>query len=239
VKQISILLFLVCISICACSKKNHHVDFSYPAPVAFTPMFVPVDSAGPAIQIDSFPLTVGNQWTYCVRQQTYDAAGASYDSVYFTLKAISDTVVNGIRFVLTTTSGNVNSPMLTDFFSFNNTCYYTNFGRDVYQLISLAHTDPIYVTDSTAHLISFLSDTWHSNDEHLFRTWGGFVSVTTPAGIVNCKKMSINSGATKTDQYYSNKGLVQEIQTNSGLSRGPGTGPVTTTRVITLTSINF
>ena len=81
----------------------------------------------------------------------------------------------------------------------------------------------------------------------VMRQWAGYVKVTTPAGVFNCEKMTVtdnsdfqtgvNIESMTTSQYYSSKGLVQEVQKGEGTTVGPGL--VTVTRVITLTAVNF
>lgn len=98
-------MFFLC-----CKKKSSTSNLPGPTSdcgtiVPHTVLSVPADTAGPTIVLDSFPLVIGHQWTYKLKEQAYDACGQMYfDSLVYTLTVISDTVIHGIRFALVSTS---------------------------------------------------------------------------------------------------------------------------------------
>ena len=227
------------------------------------PLGVPVDTTGAAVQIDSLPLSAGNKWTYSVSEQAYNICGAIYEDAFsFTIIIDSIMVRNGMRFAHVSTTYNPAMPGTADYFSViffcspGPSCYLINLGNGLHQLNSLASTDSGYVADSSAYLLDAIGASWSSKEaitltsqSLVMRQWAGYVKVTTPAGVFNCEKMTVTDNSDfqtglnilsmTTSQYYSTKGLVQEVQQGEGTNVAPGTGPVTVTRVITLTAVNF
>ncbi len=115
-RSILISLSLAVFAIGAC-KKN-------PAKTATE---LPPDVPGPAIQIDSFPLHVGNQWVYEVVR-----ANSSITTTAV-MTAVSDTLVDSIR--LTKLAGD--RPQFTLAL---NDCYYANLDSGMYQFENLSFT---------------------------------------------------------------------------------------------------
>ena len=257
-KSIFYFYLLLLVFALSCNKKSITSTSNHNSLNSCSVLSLPVDSVGQNIQLDSFPIVVGHQWTYKAQWQSGDACNFSCDSIIFTIKIISDTLIAGIRFGLVSyldakglsSNTDLSFPTTSPFF------YLVNISNGLHQLYSLANTDSTYLADSTVLLMSTLPEvnTWNSlvnlslKDSLEKRNWVSYEVVITPAGIFNCRKLNVidnsysnNDGITyyNTNQYFSSKGLVQEIQTGEGGSRGPGCGPVNSTLLITLIAENF
>ena len=266
-KALNVLLLSMLLFMLSCQKNKGNTtnnssfsDCGSIRPV--TPLSMPTDTVGATVQIDSLPLSIGNMWTYSVVEQAYNVCGELYNDTFsFTIIVDSIIVRNGMMFghVSSTydhmTAGSYDYFSVIYFCSAYPSCYLTNLGNGLHQLNNLANTDSGYVADSSAYLINTTGVGWNSKESVdstlqsvVMRQWAGYVKVTTPAGVYNCKKMKVTDDSDQlrfgvwgmaTAQYFSSKGLVQEVQQGKGASLGPGTGPVTVTRVITLTAVNF
>ena len=243
---IGLLFFL------SCNKKSKQLT-----PVTYTPYTIislPADVIGPAIELDSFPLAVGNQWVYNTQEQAYNSQGEIYLNTYTdTFTVISDTFVNGIVFhyIASSNFANTTSLLTADYDRPGGAYYYTFMPNGLHQFASLANTDSVYIADSSEYVLllpATINYSWNSREKPSFlldptmvRSWVSYVTATTPAGSFNCVKMHISTVSTKLEayQYYSSKGLVQEIQQIEGLSMGPQLGPTYITRIMTLTAVNF
>jgi len=214
---------------------------SKPNTTAATLFNVVVDTPGPAIAIDSFPLKVGNTWTYQVVK-----LGGSLDTQ--TITVASDTAINGMRAAVVTSS----------FLSGTTTkaCYTNNNG-------SLSLVALIYAVDSFAFLdtplkvVSFPNTTGRSwtrsaifpggvnvltgdvNACPYNAQWASFDKVTTPLGIFNCSKLIDTSGycAFGKYQYYATKGLIKEVEIAAAGAQGKIAYYIASSA--TLISVNF
>src|SRR5947207_1725526 len=116
--------------ITASCKKNHTVSYNV------VQIGLPYNAAGSVVHIDSFPLHVGNQWTYKMISQTITQTTGQYsakitypDTVTLLLTAISDTTIYNTRYTKLSTD-----PSNSHFFTFqNDNCYYSNLSGGTYQ----------------------------------------------------------------------------------------------------------
>jgi len=245
----SLFIFLCCVTLISfdcCKKKSTN---------QIAALSIPIDSPGVTIQIDSFPLKVGNQWIYkVVEQQTVKSVLQSPDSFNFTITVVADTYLYNIRFVKIEGSSSDPYSFLSIYMHHqsNGTYYYANLSRGLYQFASLDNIDTAHMLDSAQHVLLLPIDSsnasWNNNepDEYYgsigpicYRQYGGFVNVTTPAGNFNTIKLHEDDVVEQADQYFSSKGLIQQIQyvvTSFGYKYSNVYGY---TRRITLVSVNF
>jgi len=245
----SSFIFLCCVTLISfdcCKKKSTN---------QIAELSIPIDSPGVAIQIDSFPLKIGNQWTYkVVEQPTVKSVLQNPDSFTFTITVVADTYLYNIRFVKIEGSSTNPCSFLSVYMNHqsNGTYYYANLSQGLYQFASLDNIDTAHILDSAQHVlllpISSSNASWKSNepDEYYggggptcYRQYSGFVNVTTPAGNFNTIKLHEDDVAEGADQYFSSKGLIQQIQyvvTSYGYKYSNVSGY---TRRITLVSVNF
>ncbi len=178
----------------ACGKK------STPTPVPHYIGPYVNDTLGPVIQLDSFPLKVGNMWVY-------DNGD--------TIRAVSDTIINGNHAVRVIRNNDVQSVIM--YFAnmpggFYQISGYSRFPGFAYSsVMSLNSTDDSLILYQTpAYLANFAADTdvlWNSFKTYGNRHWMKYVQVTTPLGVINCKKMFTEYGY----EYYSDKGIVKVL----------------------------
>lgn len=255
----TVLLFVV-----SCTKKKE----PQPPPKAggcgnyrpYTKVDIPSDSACTAFVIDSFPLAVGNRWTYLSRNLGYNACGKLYyDSFVYTMSVVSDTVVNGFRVAVVSNdyqskarirSYDEETSFASTYFYDNAVVYLLNFNGALKQLDKLSDADSSYLLSDTATIIKFPpqnSVTWPSheyvlqNSIQVQRNWEGYTYARLPIGVVKTRKLNINDTAhsARNSQFYSEKGLVQIVQTAYGPSTGSMTGPINKVRVTTLIDVNL
>jgi hypothetical protein len=231
----SVLLLIVVVS---CKKKSGDS-------IAFPPL--PTDVPGPVIQIDSFPLKVGNQWIYKI-VEIYTGNPQTIDSSVYAITVVSDTVIDNIRAAKIVG----NTVDTVSFLSANaqkptGTFYYANLHDGLHQFSSPEAVREQGSTHSEFILkLPINSDTiaWYSNEPNgydangpaIYRYFSSFVAVTVPAGTFNTAKFHLFSPVASMDQYYCEKGLVQETQF---IQVSGGRPPAGYTRIITLVSVNF
>ena len=245
---------LICISLIligfASCKKTH------PTPVSPALISLPADVPGTAITLDSFPLKIGNQWVYRIITQTTKSESplssgtaslslSTPDSGFLTVGVVSDTLINGFRLY------GLSIPSQSAFFTYNSiylsdSFLYANLTDGLHRITAGGNTDSNYVLDSTEALIKLpvaMNTKWSYN--YVTRQWTDYVTVTTPAGKFDCVKLSVteNMGSDLYGmvQYYSSKGLIQELQWyTSWISAGPGVHDnYTYYTMLTLQSLNF
>jgi len=220
-----ILLISTVVLLASCSKSSSNNSK--------TPDALLNDIQGPAMQIDSMPLAIGNTWVYASKADTY------------TIKVVSDTIINGqfAAAVSTFDKGTV------------STNYYANRSGGYY-LVARQYTTPdsLAILNPTVLTLSFpiiLAQGWSIADSLLtgdaralpdtyYLQWTSYVKLSTPAGTFNCCR-SLRTGAypISTYSYYSTKGLIKEVQI-TGYSTTPGTGPqYDISSSVSLISVNF
>ena len=166
-----------------------------------------IDIPGPAIQLNSFPLTVGHMWVY-------DNGD--------TIRVVKDTTIGGIdAFKITKTNS-----------GHTGRIYYANMSDGLHLLAtswpnaySAGITAPLYPDVATKDSLlypdsSFLAlklpaaiaNSWvpvftATSSFMVQKTWDSYVKVTTKAGTFNCVKLKSNGGY--YTEYYSDKGLIK------------------------------
>ncbi len=210
---------------CTKSQFSSNTKYDYPTLTDTIP--------GPPIQIDSFPLKVGNTWTY-----------TTGSNIIYTVKVVADTMINSERAARVDMIGD----------STISTSYYAN-RSDGYYLVAnryYSFLDSLHIFKPAVHVLSFplaTNATWQTGDSSVVvyyqsnysATWGNFYKVTTPAGQFNCCLLNLYSlyNGLSYSCYYSSKGLMKEVEIASA-SKGPGLGPYSfVAGTITLTSVNF
>ena len=242
-KNIHLLLVITIILYASCKQSSNNNNIAALA--------LPADVAGPVVQVDSIPLQVGHQWIYkkmnqVISQYTNQTTSklSMPDSGSVTISSVTDTLVNGVRFTRLSAS---TSGSLFLFSIGDDNGYYINLFEGTHRITNFSHTDTTYLIDSTDNIMrtpNRLNTIWYTPNG--VRQWMGYVTVTTPAGTFNCVKLhytgSFGNGEDYwADQYYSTKGLVQEIQYRTTVtSVGTGTHLAQTfASTWTLSGVNF
>lgn len=159
------------------------------------------ETAGPVIQLSSFPLKVGNMWAY----ENED-----------TVRIVSDSIINGIRAL----------KVLKTNHSFVEVSYFANQPDGFYQLGTTSEYHAFenasgFIPNNSTNFLStpvllakFPVDTsnrWNSNDlsyKNDFGQWKKYVTIATKAGKFDCIMLTRN----RMIEYYSVKGLVRTIE---------------------------
>jgi hypothetical protein len=205
---------------------------------------LPRDVQGPQVTIDSFPLHVGNQWTYKVISQTSDGTLQEPVSATFSISSISTTTVNGIQFSLLKTVMPP-SPFLKCYFYSG---YFCNLPDGLHQYPDTPKLDSTTVIDTASLKLKFpvkIDSYWGFSSIYstIYQSWSGYVKVTTPAGTFNCIKLSFGGGGgmayhdLHVDQYFSKEGLIQEVSVDNYMN-GSRNNNATTKNIIILQSTN-
>jgi len=245
-QNLIIVISLILIGFASC-KKTHSTPVS-PALIS-----LPADVPGTAITLDSFPLKIGNQWVYRIITQTTMSVSSGTaslsistpDSGFLTVGVVSDTLINGFRMY------GLSVPSQSAFFTYNSiylsdSFLYANLADGLHRITAGGNIDSNYVLDSTEALIKLpvaMNTTWSYN--YGTRQWTDYVRVTTPAGSFDCIKLSVTEDRGSDQygmvQYYSSKGLIQELQWyTSWTSANPGVHDnYTYYTMLTLQSLNF
>ena len=187
---IGIVLYLL--AVVSCKKKS------------IGEISLPPDVAGPVVKIDSFPLKVGNKWTYkTMTQWTYLGTLQSPISGIFTITAVSDTSEFGIRFINLDTAVTGVAYFVSQFPS----GYFCNLGDGVYRY-GYPPSDSISIYNSYSVFLKL--PVRIDSSRNTLMTWIGYEKITTPAGTFNCAKwefgFTYNTSYFHGFQYYSNKG---------------------------------
>jgi hypothetical protein len=185
----AVLLF----SMLACKKSKQP---GTPATTAFK------DTSGSFVQVDSFPLTIGNMWVY-------DNGD--------TIRAVADTMIGGARAVKLVKS---NAGFTVAVYCANRTggCYIVaSKVRNAFIGFTVCpfstSSDSVLVVPDTATLLAKLPvDTSASWEAHVpeyptfTRRWTSYVTVHNAAGTFDCIK---NTGDFTYADYFSRKGIVR------------------------------
>lgn len=159
---------------------------------------IPVNPVGSAIVLGDFPLQHGNRWSYSTKSQRDNSAIQTEETV-FTVGA--DTLINGLNYTI------INDGNGYEYNVFHNA------------------TDGLHdwVNGADRYCLKYpitTFDQWDYNEgigaaEN--RYWMGYAKVTTPAGVFDCVELVVSSSGSGQGnhsydyQYYSAKGLVQEV----------------------------
>lgn len=211
-------MFAAAIILFASCKKTK----TYPA------LSLPVDTQGNTVQLDSFPLRVGNVWSYMATYQDGTNAPQSYN---YTNSIVSDTTVNSFHLYKVV----YQDPSSSD-------AYYLVRGPlGLYQVTgsTLSTADSAHIYDSLNLSIKYpthLGDSWSYNTNgsvQYARTWLAYTHINTSAGSFNCLKMVYTDPSGSDTFYYADKGFIMEKTGNATIS-GHGAASV-----IKLVSVNF
>jgi hypothetical protein len=165
----------------------------------------PQDPPGPAIQLSSYPLNVGNMWVY-------DNGD--------TIRAVADTTIGGMN---ATKMVKTNKRYSAIFFCANT--------EDGFYVVASNWTHAlegftcpidagsgggpdILLATPPVLFAKYPIDTANAWDAHVpgynhfMRQWNGYFTVSTRAGKFNCARMSTGMYT----EYYSSKGLVQTVE---------------------------
>ncbi len=215
---------LFCV-LASCSKGP-----TYNGPKPNTPQSLLHDTLGPAIQIDSIPLAVGNTWQYL-----YTSDEQSY---FYSVKVVADTIIKGERAAKVYT--------YTD--SLLSIAYYSN-RADGYYLLANRYLNPdslvvLAKPNRILALPNVINNTWNTVDSTNVRypeafgwQWLDYDRITTVAGSFNCCRLSMDDGI-PSYSYYSSKGLVKKLTFGvNGIQHVGGVYFIYSTTI--LTSVNF
>jgi len=236
-------LFITLLTAITCFVSCKKKDTSKHDPL----LTIPADVPGVAMQIDSFPLHSGYTWLYEVRRQTnrhdYNQVITSQTSV-----SVGDPVDHdSLRLYPITVSNQyiIPHPFLNASSNGALTALYANMPDGLRRWDT---DDTTYTPASSALLLSKDSSQWHSMEynDYYQRRIAGYVSVTVPAGTFNCikvttQRINIHEAAASysCDQYFSDKGLIQQIITYYQQPNQPGTGASAIIEWTWLVSANF
>lgn len=179
-----------------------------------------VASSTVPVQINSFPLAVGNAWKYHTEATSWDSAGqiissGAYDN-YWTV--ISDTIINGLNsYKIQQIDSNYNGSVNIGYTYYTNQIdgFYgvgvENYGsmfemKESMQFISdllfeVLQSDTVFIPITPMKFLQFpsnISDTWYSivhiGSDTLFtyKAYTGFKTVTTGLGNFNCIRVQSN-----------------------------------------------
>lgn len=192
------------------------------------------DTPGPAVQIDSVPLAIGNTWKYTIQKDNHTDTE--------TITVVADTLINGFNAAV----------VLTNYNGTLSRAYYANKDR-AYYMLGYRNTanDSVIILDAPDKLAQFpvaQNTSWTSagkvandfNSPYNWQ-WQGFYTITTPLGNLNCGKLMFTSSSPiVTYQYYTTKGLVKELQLTTNMPQsGSGRSDFKLSSTTTLVYVNF
>lgn len=189
----TILLLTLLVVFAACRHKDTSTD---------TVVTTTADVPGPPIALGEYPLAVGHMWVY-------DSGD--------TIRAVADTVINGMTVTKLTKT---NTHYTHTVFCVNKPdglyMVAANFANAFLSLMNPAYDvplDTLKIPDTAVRFTRLpvnIGAIWEAhipNMRNSERMWIGFVTTTTLAGKFNCVKL--NAGY--CDEYYSEKGLVKQV----------------------------
>jgi hypothetical protein len=210
---------------------------------------IPADVPAGQFILDSFPLQVGHQWTYLVQTQRSRGSSNAVTSSFVTVSVAGAVDIDSVHlFKITLDQPGMPAPFLNPTavsYANSSTALYANM-KDGLQRWLLA--DTAYIPDSSVFVVPRGDTSWVDSSGYIVsqHNFNGYYQVTVPAGTFNCITFTTSRtlyysawGDYTCKQYFSDKGLVQQVIAYTESPNGPGIGPTYVTEWTRLVSANF